>query len=221
VAETAYTATYREYVAAIFEVGEEGLPVIQARIADWLGVSRASVSEMIHKMEADGLVAINGEITLTLAGLHLAEVVVRRHRLAERFLSEVLGMPWVKVHAEAEVWELAISDDVEAAMLAKLGQPTTCPHGNPIPGAGYRQPQLTPMSDMAEKPMVLHRISEELELDNEIMGFLDDSGLRPGAEVELVTQTKDGTLTVAIGGAERVGISPFIAERLFLSTSPV
>jgi DtxR family Mn-dependent transcriptional regulator len=221
VSEDAYTATYREYVAAIFEVGEEGLPVIQARVAEWLGVSRASVSEMVRKMEADGLIVTNGEITLTPSGRHLAEVVVRRHRLAERFLSEVLGLPWVKVHAEAEVWELAISDDVEAAMLSKLGKPTTCPHGNPIPGAGYRQPPLTAMSDMVSDPMVLHRISEELELDNEIMGFLDDSGLRPGATVQLVTQTKDGTLTVAVGEGPRVGISPFIAERLFLATTPV
>jgi DtxR family Mn-dependent transcriptional regulator len=127
----------------------------------------------------------------------------------------------VKVHAEAEVWELAISDDVEAAMLAKLGKPTTCPHGNPIPGAGYRQPKLTPMSDMVDESMVLHRISEELELDNEIMGFLDESGLRPGATVQVVTHTKDGTLTVAVAEGERVGISPFIAERLFLASSPV
>lgn len=220
-AESAYTATYREYVAAIYELSEEGLAVIQARIADWLGVSRASVSEMIRKMEADGLVRSQGEITLTEAGRHLAEVVVRRHRLAERFLAEILGLPWVKVHAEAEVWELAISDDVEAAMLEKLGQPTTCPHGNPIPGAGYRQPVLTAMSDMVDGPLVLHRISEELELDNEIMGFLDESGLRPGASVKVVTQTKDGTLTVAVDDHERVGISPFIAERLFLASSSV
>jgi len=218
-AETPYTAAHREYVAAIFELAEEGLPVIQARIADWLGVSRASVSEMIRKMEGDGLVATDGEITLTDSGRHLAEVVVRRHRLAERFLSEVLGLSWVKVHAEAEVWELAISDDVEEAMLAKLGQPTTCPHGNPIPGAGYRQPDLTAMSEMVDHPMVLHRISEELELDDEIMGFLDESGLRPGAKVTVVTQTKDGTLTVAIDERDRVGISPFIAERLFLATT--
>ena len=216
-----YTATYREYVAAIYELGEEGLGVIQARIADWLGVSRASVSEMIRKMEADGLVETGSEIVLTPEGRHLAEVVVRRHRLAERFLTEVLGLPWVKVHAEAEVWELAISDDVEAAMLEKLRQPTTCPHGNPIPGAGYRQPQLHQMSELGPEARFLHRVSEELELDNEIMGFLDDSGLRPGARVKLVARTPDGTLTVAVHDGDRVGVSPFIAERLFLSDSPV
>jgi DtxR family Mn-dependent transcriptional regulator len=220
-AEAVYTATYREYVAAIYELGEEGLGVIQARIADWLGVSRASVSEMIRKMEADGLVETGTEIILTPEGRHLAEVVVRRHRLAERFLTEVLGLPWVKVHAEAEVWELTISDDVEAAMLEKLGQPTTCPHGNPIPGAGYRQPLLSQMSELGSGARFLHRVSEELELDNEIMGFLDDSGLRPGALVKLVARTPDGTLTISVHDGERVGVSPFIAERLFLSDSPV
>lgn len=216
-----YTATYREYVAAIYELAEEGLAVIQARISDWLGVSRPSVSEMIKRMEADGLVHTNGEITLTDSGRHLAEVVVRRHRLAERFLSEVLGLPWVKVHAEAEVWEHAISDDVEEAMLQKLDRPRTCPHGNPIPGVGYRQPRLYPMTDLDRKPLTLHRISEELELDSEIMGFLDDSGLRPGAGVELVRKTPDGTLTVRVNKGHQVGISPFIAERLFVATVPV
>lgn len=216
-----YTATYREYVAAIYELGEEGLAVIQARIADWLSLSRPSVSEMVRRMELDGLVTTEGEIRLTPAGRHLAEVVVRRHRLAERFLSEVLGLPWVKVHAEAEIWEHAISDDVEAAMLAKLDQPTTCPHGNPIPGVGYRQPKLSPMADLGNAPLVLHRISEELELDSDIMGFLDDSGLRPGADVKLVTKTPDGTLTVKVNDSRQVGISPFIAERLFVASVPV
>ena len=216
-----YTATYREYVAAIYELAEEGLAVIQARIADWLSVSRPSVSEMVRRMEVDGLVTSEGEIRLTPAGRHLAEVVVRRHRLAERFLSEVLGLPWVKVHAEAEIWEHAISDDVEAAMLAKLDQPTTCPHGNPIPGVGYRQPKLSPMVDLGFNPLVLNRISEELELDSDIMGFLDDSGLRPGADVKLVTKTPDGTLTVKVNDSRQVGISPFIAERLFVAAVPV
>jgi DtxR family Mn-dependent transcriptional regulator len=215
-----YTATYREYVAAVYELAEEGLPVIQARIADWLGVSRPSVSEMIRRMEAAHLVTSEGDVKLTASGHHLAEVVVRRHRLAERFLSEVLGLPWVKVHAEAEVWEHAISEDVEAAMVAKLGQPTTCPHGNPIPGAGYRQPQLVSMAQMADEPQILHRISEQLELDPQIMGFLDDSALRPGASVELVARTPDGTLTVRVDGTDQVGVGAFIAERLFVSNVP-
>jgi DtxR family Mn-dependent transcriptional regulator len=106
-------------------------------------------------------------------------------------------------------------------MLAKLGKPTTCPHGNPIPGAGYRQPLLIPLADIGDSDRVLHRISEELELDSDIMGFLDDSGLRPGAGVALVARTPDGTLTVRINDNLQVGIGSFIAERLFVGTVPV
>ncbi len=210
---------YREYVAAIFELAEEGIPVIQARIAEWLGVSRAAVSEMVHRMIDDGLVESGVEISLTDEGRHLAEVVVRRHRLAERFLAEVLGLPWVKVHAEAEVWEHVISDDVEAAMWRALDDPKTCPHGNPIPGAGYRPPPIKPLASMdSGESRSLERISEELELDAEIMGFLDDSGIRPGAVLEVVAQTPDGTLTVQTPD-DRVGVGTFIAERLFVVAS--
>ncbi len=212
-----YRMPYREYVAAIFELAEEGIPVIQARIADWLGVSRAAVSEMVHRMIDDGLIVTGSEISLTVEGRHLAEVVVRRHRLAERFLSEVLGLPWVKVHAEAEVWEHVISDDVEAAMWKALDDPKTCPHGNPIPGAGYRPPPIKALASMESgERRPLERISEELELDAEIMGFLDDSGIRPGADLHVVASTPDGTLTVETGG-DRVGIGSFIADRLFVA----
>jgi DtxR family Mn-dependent transcriptional regulator len=214
---TTYRTPYREYAGAIYELAEEGIPVIQARIAEWLAVSRASVSEMVHRMEQDGLVEVADEIRLTSEGRHLAEVVVRRHRLAERFLSEVLSLPWVKVHAEAEVWEHVISDDVEKAMWAALGDPKTCPHGNPIPGAGYRPPPIKPMSAMApSEATALERISEELELDPEVMGFLDDAGLRPGAALTLVAAAPDGTVTIDVDGGSHVAVGPFMAERLFV-----
>lgn len=217
-----YRMPYREYVAAIFELAEEGIPVIQARIADWLGVTRASVSEMVRRMVDDGLVVSDSEIRLTDEGRHLAEVVVRRHRLSERFLSEVLGLPWVKVHAEAEVWEHVISDDVEAAMWKALGDPKTCPHGNPIPGAGYRPPPIAPLSSMTPGMVkLLERISEELELDSEIMGFLDDSGFRPGATLEVIAATPDGTLTVRANDGSPVGVGTFMADRLFVAIAAV
>lgn len=215
---TAYRTPYREYAAAIYELAEEDIPVIQARIADWLAVSRPSVSEMIHRMEGDGLVEIGAEIVLTAEGRHLAEVVVRRHRLAERFLSEVLDLPWVKVHAEAEVWEHAISEDVEAAMWRALGDPKTCPHGNPIPGAGYRPPRIKPVSALATgERRMLERISEELELDSDLMGFLDESGMRPGADLELLAEGVDGERTLAVDGDGQVGLSAFIADRMFVA----
>jgi DtxR family Mn-dependent transcriptional regulator len=215
--DTTYSVRYREYVEAIWEIEEEGIPVIQARIADWLGVSRASVSEMVHRMAEEGLVTTEGEISLTEEGRHLASVVVRRHRLAERFLSEVLKLPWAKVHAEAEVWETTISDDVEEAMWALMDDPKTCPHGNPIPGAGYKPPLMKPMADMtAGEVQRLERISEELELDADMMRFLDESGLRPDAEVELVQSDPHGALTVKVNG-DAVGIGTFASQRLFVT----
>ena len=216
--EHAYRSTHREYVGAIFEMEGEGVEVIQARIADWLGVSRASVSEMVRKLASEGLIAAKPPIRLTEVGRRLAAVTVRRHRLAERFLSEVLELPWDKVHHEAAVWENVISDDVEAAMWAAMDDPKTCPHGNPIPGAGYVPPRMQPLSEMAVGVAhAIERISEELELDDEVMGFLDRSGLRPGAVVEVVDRAPAGTLTVRVGQGEPVGVGPFVAERMFVA----
>jgi DtxR family Mn-dependent transcriptional regulator len=215
--DTTYSVRYREYVEAIWELEEEGMEPIQARIADWLGVSRASVSEMMQRMKAEGLVETNPQVRLTDNGRHLAEVVVRRHRLAERFLSEVLRLPWAKVHAEAEVWETTISDDVEAAMWAVMDNPKTCPHGNPIPGAHYKPPKMKPMSEMISgETLRLERISEELELDSDMMSYLDDSDIRPGARIELERADPHGALTVLINGEVRAGVSNFAAERLFV-----
>lgn len=212
-----YSIKFREYAEAVWELQEEGIPAIQARIARWLGVSRASVSEMVRKMEAEGLVVVGDDVILTPEGRHLAEVIVRRHRLAERFLSEVLGLPWTKVHAEAEVWETTISDDVEAAMWAVMDDPKTCPHGNPIPGAGYKPPPMKPVARMElGERLRLERISEELELDAEMMGYLDRSGLRPGAVVELTQRDPHGALTVTVDDVA-VGVGAFAAERVFVA----
>jgi DtxR family Mn-dependent transcriptional regulator len=136
-----YHPAFEEYCECIFELHEDELDVIQARIADRIGVSRPAVSEMIKRMEAEGLVATaRGRIRLTTKGERLAQRVVRRHRLAERFLTDVLGLSWAEAHTEAGKWEHVMSDSVEAAIDRLLGSPTTCPHGNPIPGSEYVAP---------------------------------------------------------------------------------
>jgi DtxR family transcriptional regulator, Mn-dependent transcriptional regulator len=212
---SSYSVRYREYAEAIWEIEEEGIPVIQARIADWLGVSAPSVSEMVRRMADEGLVEISDRIRLTEAGRHLAAVIVRRHRLAERFLADVLKLPWDKVHAEAEVWETTISDQVEEAMWGVLEDPKTCPHGNPIPGAGYKPPSMKPLSEMVVgEELRLERISEELELDAELMKYLDDADLRPGAGLRLIRRDSDGAIIVEVEGSP-VGVTPFAADRIF------
>ena len=136
-----YHPAFEEYCEAIYELHEDDVEVIQARIADRLVISRPAVSEMIKRMEGEGLVSTaKNKIQLTPKGRQLAERVVRRHRLAERFLTDILGLSWAEAHKEAGKWEHVMSDKVEAAMDRILSSPTTCPHGNPIPGSDYVAP---------------------------------------------------------------------------------
>ncbi len=159
-----YHPAFEEYCVAIWELSEDDIEVIQARIADRLEVSRPAVSEMIKRMEGEGLIDVNSTITLTDKGLPLAEQVVRRHRLAERFLTDILGLSWADAHAEAGKWEHVISQPVENALSTKLGDPTTCPHGNPIPGANYQAPDTLPLADIVVgTTFTISRIPEELE----------------------------------------------------------
>jgi DtxR family transcriptional regulator, Mn-dependent transcriptional regulator len=125
---------FEEYCECIFELDEDDVDVIQARIAERLQVSRPAVSEMIRKLESEGLITNDGAILLTDSGRALAQLVVRRHRLAERFLTDVLKLSWAEAHHEAGKWEHVMSSHVEEAINRLLGEPTTCPHGNPIPG---------------------------------------------------------------------------------------
>lgn len=215
-------SSHSEYLQAIFALEEGGVPAIQARIGDWLGVSRASVSEMVRKLQGEGMVAeTTGAVRLTGEGRVVAESVVRRHRLAECFLSEVLRLPWVKVHAEAAVWEHVISDDVEAAIRTAMDDPQTCPHGNPIPGMGYEAPPTTTISEMeVGETRVIERIGEELEGDMEMMEFLDTAGLHPGSEIEVVGRTPHDVMTVQTAGSDPVGLGSFAAERIRVISAP-
>lgn len=206
---------FEEYCETIFELAEDGTTVIQARIAERLDVSRPAVSEMVKRLADNGLVEVGEtEITLTVAGLELAQTMVRRHRLAERFLTDVLGLSWAEAHHEAGKWEHVISPRVEAAIIDKLDDPTTCPHGNPIPGSGYVEPELVALSAVGEGgQVVITRIPEELEFTPGLLEFLEQSGLVPGRRATVVTASPDGTTTVEIDG-RAVGVGSFAAERI-------
>jgi DtxR family transcriptional regulator, Mn-dependent transcriptional regulator len=208
-----------EYCECIFELAEDDLDVIQARIAERLHVSRPSVSEMIRRLESDGLVTTtNRTIELTEAGRTLAEQVVRRHRLAERFLTDILGLPWADAHVEAGNWQHVISDPVETALRRVLGEPTTCPHGNPIPGSSYEAPDARPLVELAvDCAFTVTRIPEELEFTPGLLTFLQESHLTPGNSGKVSASSPDGTLTVNIHG-KTVGIGPFAAARILVTT---
>src|SRR5947199_3243579 len=135
-----------EYLEAIHELGEEGSQVIQARLVERLGHSAPTVSEMVRRLRDEGYLEIEGRtIVLTNQGRSRAESVVRKHRLAERLLTDVIGLEWHKAHLEAGRWEHVISDEVEVLLIKLLDNPTTCPHGNPIPGASTSGADTEPL----------------------------------------------------------------------------
>lgn len=209
---------FEEYCECIFELDEDDVDVIQARIADRLNISRPAVSEMIKRLEVEGLVASErSKIRLTASGTELAERVVRRHRLAERFLTDILGLSWADAHREAGKWEHVMSDDVEHAMDRVLGGPTTCPHGNPIPGSDYHAPDSTRLVDVeVGTAFTVSRIPEELEFTPGLLDFLESSSIQPGHAGRVTAASPDGTMTVEIGG-RHVGVGSFASARILVT----
>ena len=208
---------FEEYCETIYELGEDDLDVIQARIAERMEVSRPAVSEMAKRLEAEGLIESGRKITLTEKGMHLAETVVRRHRLAECFLTDILGLSWADAHQEAGKWEHVISPTVEKAMRARLNDPTTCPHGNPIPGSGYEAPALVALDSIeVGSDFTVQRIPEELEFAEGMLDFLEQASITPGSVGTVTAMSPDGTATVTIDG-NAVGVGGFASARILVS----
>ena len=209
---------FEEYCETIFELAEDGVPPIQARIAERMEVSRPAVSEMVQRLLEAELVVMDGrEIRLTESGRALANTVVRRHRLAERFLTDILGLSWAVAHHEAGKWEHVISPDVEAAMLERLGNPTTCPHGNPIPGSDYVRPEYVGLAEVeVGAGFTVARIPEELEFTPGLLEFLEQTEITPGTSGIVIASSPDGTTTVELPSGA-VGIGAFAAERILVT----
>jgi len=209
---------FEEYCECIFELHEDDVDVIQARIAERLQVSRPAVSEMMKRLDAEGLITSDDGIRLTDTGRRLGERVVRRHRLAEVFLTEVLKLSWAEAHHEAGRWEHVMSDSVERAMNDLLGEPTTCPHGNPIPGSDYQAPDAAPLARIdVGSPFTVRRITEELEFEPGLLEFLEQSAIQPGNTGTVTASSPDGTLTVEIDG-RHIGVGAFASERILVSS---
>ena len=215
-----YHPAFEEYCETIFELDEDGVDVIQARIVERLQVSRPAVSEMIKKMGEADLIYFHGtKIHLTEDGKNLANQVVRRHRLAERFLTDILGLSWAEAHHEAGRWEHVISPSVEDAFLRILEDPTTCPHGNPIPGTDYQMPEgASALSDIeVGNKFIVERIPEELEFQPGLLEFLEESNLIPGENGKVTAVSPDGTTTVEVKGT-MIGVGAFASQRILVTT---
>lgn len=213
---------FEEYSETIFGLAEDGIDVIQARIAERLEVSRPAVSEMIKRMQQAELVEIDDEaiIGLTADGRDLATTVVRRHRLAECFLTEILGLSWTDSHHEAGRWEHVISPVVEEALVRVLDNPKTCPHGNPIPGTDHSPSEgLRALVEIAPtEGFLVERIPEELEFQSGQLAFLEAAGIVPGQPGTVLSVAPDGTTTVLIGDIP-VGLGPFTAARILVTAN--
>jgi DtxR family Mn-dependent transcriptional regulator len=204
----------------MLSLAEEGIPVIQARIAERLGRAAPSVSEMLERLIDDGYVSRHGRrLDLTESGRALAEKVVRKHRLAERLLVDVIGLDWDKAHIEAGRWEHVISDDVEERLVVLLGNPTTCPHGNPIPGVDGSGPAQRRLAEAQPGDRIrLERITESVEHESDSLSYLGDHGLTPGATAVVGARAPDGTLTLVVGD-DTFALGPTMTERMFVATA--
>lgn len=201
-------------------LGEEGTPAVQAQLARRLDKTAAAVSEVVIRLEAEGYLTRAGRvINLTEEGRSVATAVLRRHRLAERLLVDIIGISWSEAHLEAGRWEHVISDSVEERLVALLGDPATCPHGNPIPGSHNPSPgpsELLPLSDIEAGDRVrVERITEEVEQDRASLVFLEGACLMPGIMAKVVEKQPDGTLMLEIEGALRAIGAP-LSHRLFV-----
>ncbi|MDZ4826109.1 MAG: metal-dependent transcriptional regulator [Actinomycetota bacterium] len=211
--------TTEEYLETILAIEEEGVVPLRARLVERLGLSAAAVSETINRLSEQGFVdlADDRSLQLTDKGRHLATTVVRRHRLAERLLTDVIGLEWEKVHKEAARWEHAISSDVEEKLVELLGDPATCPHGNPIPGSKrVTRPQVTVALAVSEPGKVtVARISEKLELSDDGLHLVAAARLVPGASATVIERSGTG-VRVKTATGEHV-VPDVVAEQLYVA----
>lgn len=209
-----------EYLETILELEESGVPAMRARLVERLGVSAPAVSETVARLEREGYLHLDEArvIRLSDAGRDYATAVMRRHRLAERLLTDVLGVPWAEVHEEACRLEHAISPRLERYLVERLGDPGTCPHGNPIPGSAHPaddEPLTTLAEVRAGGAAVIRRIDEELEAHPDDMHTLESNRLLPGQALTVRTVEPNGVV-VAVDGVE-VALTDAIATKVYVA----
>jgi DtxR family transcriptional regulator, Mn-dependent transcriptional regulator len=210
------TVAEEEYLQIMYWLGEAGLPITGANIARAMQVSAPTVHEMIGRLETDGYVtrAADKSLSFTDSGAEEAAQIVRRHRLIERFLTDVFDIPWDQVHEEAERLEHWMSPVVEERMLRAIGDAKTCPHGHPI-FEGERE-QGVPLADVAEGAKVrVLRFENEAE---DLLHYLKDTGLHPGLQGALAASGEDEIVIEA--GSEQYSVTRSVAETVSVVADP-
>ena len=203
------TQAIEDYLRTIYALEEEVQPVIAARVAEEVGVTPSTMVSTLRRLEGEGYLKVlrRKEIHLTAAGKQVAERILRRHFLLERFLTDLLGLDWVKAHQEAHRLEHALSQEVEDRLAKLLGYPTTCPHGNLIPSKdSQRSPKSkgTPLHSIAAgKEVELDYITEGGERDARLLGYLQEHRLMPGTKVRVLDVAPSmGVMSLKVGQDE-------------------
>ncbi len=222
--------TTEMYLRTIYELEEEGVVPLRARIAERLGQSGPTVSQTVARMERDGLVIVESDrhLALTAEGRGRAVSVMRKHRLAERLLVDVIGLEWEHVHAEACRWEHVMSEAVERKLIALLGNPTVSPYGNPIPGLeqleradepGGASPTLDPallrLDEFARRgggQVEVRRIAEHVQANSDLMTDLKSAGVVPGHDVDVEAILRFGDGVPVRSGDQEAVVDPLVAH---------
>lgn len=216
------TEKMREYLEVIYYLSARREPVISARLAEWMHVTPPTVTNIVQRMEEQSYITRDGrgEIHLTDEGFALAEAMVKRHRILERFLVDIMGVPWHMIHEEAVRLEHALSPTMEARIEALVGKSTTCPHGNPIPGSGATYAGNTRLDQAAVgNDFVLRRIIEEAEEDSDLMHYMQTNGLTLGTRFEVTDRSQSYGITLRRDG-QMITLSPQIASQLWGDENP-
>lgn len=207
-----------EVLEVLLEADELGHPVGPQELAARIPVADSDIDEAIARLLRDGTAELAGDgIALSETGRERATTSVRRHRLTERLLADVIGLEWWKVHHEAERWDGIMSGDVEARLLELLGDPGTCPHGNPIPGSSNQpsHPDAVRLQDAPSGPVLVVRITETLEGDDEALQLLQNCGFVPGRACE-VKEQQNGWVLVA-GSVHDAALPPHVAVHTYVA----
>lgn len=218
------TPTVEDYLAVIYTMERDGERVIGRKLAEWLEVSAPTVTATLRRMIDGGWVEMNStkSVSLTTNGRKVAASVMRRHMLAELLLARVLGIPWSRVHDEADRIEHGLSVETAERVALLVDDPQVCPHGNPLPGCEDSMPELLPLLD-ADLELVyrLARVHEEVERNSELMAFFEAHGLVPGATVALQEVMPFNETVVLRANGQPVVIGLAVARKLWLTLAPV
>jgi len=215
------TQVVEDYLDQIYLMQQNGQRVIGARLAERMHTAVPTVTETLRRMVREDLVELDPhkEVSLTAKGKEAAETLIRRHALSERLLTDILGLSWVEAHAEAHKFEHIISPKVEARLMALLGNPNTCPHGNPIPGLAAAEPPRGHALSQVEHPgnYAIVRVSEDAENDVGLMAYIEQHNLKPGTTLRWIEREPfEGPVVVEVTG-ERYTLGAQVAEAIFVA----